>query len=119
MSVERYPHGPGYKGSPSAGRKGAAYYAPQVRGRRAQVLAGLDAGPQTSEQIGECIGLHWYLVRPRLSELSALGLVTDTGEHGRSALGGKSTLWRQTTADERALFAARKAAEDEKGPSNG
>ncbi|MGA0601774.1 hypothetical protein ACO2Q3_13795 [Caulobacter sp. KR2-114] len=85
-------------------------YAPQVGRRRAQVLAGLEAGPATAEEIGERIGLHWYLTRPRLSELLALGLVAKTGAHGRGALGGSVNVWRLTTDAEREAFQAAKDA---------
>lgn len=101
-----YPETPGWKGSGPTGREAANAYAPQVRGRRAQVLAGLDVGPATAEQIGERVGLHWYLTRPRLSELKALGLVVETGQTGRGALGGKVAVWRLTTPEERRAFAA-------------
>ena len=53
------------------------------------------------------------MVSPRLSELQALGLVIKTGERGRGALGGAVNRWRLTTAEERALHAARAALVDE------
>ena len=100
-----YPNEPGFKGAPNGtGALAATRYAPQVKGRRAQVLEGLEAGPATAEQLGERIGLHWYLTRPRLSELKALGFVTETGERGRGALGGEVNVWRLTTAAERSEF---------------
>jgi predicted ArsR family transcriptional regulator len=109
-----YPMTPGFKDE-GAGRDAALAYAPQVKGRRSQVLAGLQAGPATAEEIGERVGLHWYLTRPRLSELKALGLVIETGERGRGALGGAVNRWRLTTPEERAIHAARAAIADEKG----
>ena len=113
-----YPDTPGFKGSASGtGALAASNYAPQVKGRRAQVLAGLEAGPATAEEVGERIGLHWYLTRPRLSELKALGLVTETGGRGRGALGGEVNVWRLTTATERSQFAATAAAESLREPT--
>jgi predicted ArsR family transcriptional regulator len=111
--IDRYPIAPGFKDK-GPGREAAERYAPQVGRRQAQVLGGLDAGPATAEEVGDRVGLHWYLTRPRLSELKALGLVVETGERGRGALGGSVNRWRQTTSEERAIFAARKAVEDEK-----
>lgn len=106
---------PGYKGAPDGpGADGARYYAAQMGRRQRQVLDGLGAGPKNAEQISELIGVHWYLVRPRLTELERKGLVVKTGERGRSALGGQSSLYRPTTEAERALFAARLAVEAEK-----
>lgn len=104
-----YPNTPGWKGDSGVGRDAALMAAKHVKGRRALVLQGLEQGPGTSEQVAERIGLHWYLTRPRLSDLKALGQVIETGERGRGALGGPSTIWRLTTAEERAAFAARKA----------
>lgn len=114
--MSRYPEVPGFKGASGTGEAASAYYAAQVKGRRADVLAGLEAlgGRATCEEIGAHIGLHFYLTRPRVSELKALGLVIETGERGHGALGGTVNRWRLTTADERSLFLARKAAEDEK-----
>jgi hypothetical protein len=111
----RYPQGPGDKDPNGPGREAALRYAPQARGRREQVIAGLArlGGRATAEQIGEEIGLHWYLCRPRLSESLALGLVAKTEERGTGALGGTCTVWRITSAEERALFLARKVAEAE------
>ena len=107
---------PGFKGpADGPGADAARRYAAQLGKRQKQVLDGLGVGPKNAEQISAEIGLHWYLVRPRLSELERRGLVIKTGDRGRSALGGQSTLYRPTTEEERSLFAARKAAEAEKG----
>lgn len=111
-----YPETPGFKGSSGTGREAAEYYAGQVNGRRLQVMDGLRSlGVATAEQIAAKIDLHWYLVRPRLSECKALGLVVETGERGKGALGGKVNTWRLLTEEERSLFLARKAVTDEKG----
>lgn len=101
----RYPYSPGFKDEGTR-REAALAYAPKAATRRDQVLAGLGAGPATAEEIGERIGLHWYLTRPRLSELKELGLVIKTGERGRGALGGGVNQWRLTTEQERIDFAA-------------
>jgi predicted ArsR family transcriptional regulator len=116
MSKGSYPaDGAGFKGTPGGtGELGAIQTAPRLRGRRKAVLEGVEQKPGSAEQIGERIGLHWYLTRPRLSELKALGLVVETGERGKGALGGKVNVWRATTAEERGLFNARKALEAEK-----
>lgn len=104
-----YPNIPGWKGG-ETGREAALYYAAQLTGRRSQVMAGLADGPATAEELGERIGLHWYLTRPRLSELKAIGLVTETGERGNGALGGKVNIWRLTTAEEKAVVDATRTA---------
>src|ERR1700756_5307312 len=75
-----YPDEPGFKGDPNGpGADAARRYKAQVGRRQQQVLDGLGAGPKNAEQIGLEIGLHWYLVRPRLSELERKGLVAKTG----------------------------------------
>ena len=116
MSKASYPaDSAGFKGAPGGtGELGALQTAPRLQSRRTAVLAAIEAKPGTAEQIGERIDLHWYLTRPRLSELKALGLVIETGERGEGALGGKVNVWRATSAQERALFNARKAAATEK-----
>lgn len=111
--MSTYPETPGFKGNPNGpGAEAATFYAPQVKGRRLQVLRGLDEGPGTAEQIGERIGLHWYLTRPRLSELKALGYVAETGARGRGALGGSVSVWRKLTAEEREAWLAEQAKEE-------
>lgn len=78
--------------------------------RRALVLDCLEkGGPQTAEQIYEATGLHWYLVRPRCSELAADGLVCDTGERGEGAMGGRATRWGATSELERCRWRQEKA----------
>lgn len=107
---------PGFKGAIETGREAAFAFAPKLGKRQAEVLADLAAhGPSTAEEIGARIDRHWYLVRPRISELKALGLVIDTGGRAKSALGGKTHQVRLTTPDERARFAAAKEAAEAAG----
>jgi|GEM_PF-915439 len=102
---------PGFKGDPNGpGADAARYYAAQLGRRQRQVLDGLGEGPKNAEQISAEIGLHWYLVRPRLTELERKGLVRKTGARGRSALGGQSTLYRRSSTEELSDFLAKKEA---------
>lgn len=117
--MSKFPEHPGFKGDPQGpGADAALYYSAQVKGRRRQVLDGLADGPASAEQVADRIGLHWYLTRPRLSELKALGLVIETGSRGRGALGGSVSIWRETTEEERHRFNALKAMRDEKEVSH-
>jgi predicted ArsR family transcriptional regulator len=109
MAEAHYPHTPGHKGSVETGRDAARAYATEAGRRQRQVLDSLTAGPATAEQIAARIDLHWYLVRPRLSELKAKGLVRDTGERRQTALGGKTCVHRLATPEEVAAFQAEKA----------
>lgn len=98
-----YPNTPGWKGASDTGRLAAEAYYDKARGRRRAILGSLlDDGPGTAEEIAERLGWHWYLVRPRLSELSRLGLARDSGERGTGAFGGKTVRWRLATAEEQA-----------------
>lgn len=115
-----FPESPGWKGQSETGREAALAYAEKAKGRRRQVIKGLiDYGPATAEQIAEKIGLHWYLTRPRLAELRAMGLAADSGGRGKGALGGKVIVWRLTTPDERAAVEAARAAKEAEGQSDG
>jgi predicted ArsR family transcriptional regulator len=103
----RYPDEPGFKGDPNGpGADAARRYSHQVGRRQRQVLDGLGAGPKNAEQISQEIGLHWYLIRPRLTELEQKGLIVKSGQRGRSALGGRSTMYRPSTEAERADYCA-------------
>ena len=106
---DQYPHTLGAKDH-DTGREAAIHYAPKAITRRDQVRTALLAGPATAEEIGQRIDLHWYLTRPRLSELKAMGEVVQTGQRGEGALGGSVNVWRLTTASERADHKARLAA---------
>jgi DNA-binding IclR family transcriptional regulator len=106
-----YPTTPGHKGTLETGRQGAEYFAPKVGRRQAEVLDALREGPGTAEEIAERTGRHWYITRPRISELKAKGLLVDTGERVASAFGGKTHRVRLATAEELAAFEAAKAAE--------
>jgi hypothetical protein len=93
----------------------AISFAPKLGKRQAEVRQALHQyGPATADEIAQRIGRHWYVTRPRLSELLALGEAVKTGERRRSAYGGQQTVYRPPTEEERALFTARKAAEAEK-----
>ena len=118
MSLDRYPETPGWRANSTGGtaRAAALAMAPKVKGIRAAVLADLIAhGPSTPEEIARRTGTLLTTARPRCSELTRLGLIRDSklrrpGEGGRPAI-----VWTTCTAEERALHAARKAAEVEHG----
>ena len=118
-AADGYPHTPGWRANSTGetARAAALAMAPKVKGIRAAVLADLIGhGPSTPEEIARRTR-HALLttVRPRCSELTRLGLIRDSklrrpGEGGRPAI-----VWTTCTAEERALHAARKAAEVEHG----
>lgn len=112
MTGAHYPQVPGHKGTSPTGRLAAEAYTAKAPSKRARVFNQLAHGPQTAEQIAEALGDHWYLCRPRISELKAMGLAVETGQFGKGALGGKVNIWRCTTEEERAAFSARKSSEE-------
>lgn len=110
-----YPISAGFKGSLETGRAGAEAVTPKLKTRHAEVLADLAAhGPSTAEDIAARTDRHWYVTRPRISELKAQGLVVETGERRPTEMGGKTHVVRLATAEERALHHARQAIDREK-----
>jgi hypothetical protein len=71
-------------------------------------------GEASAEQIADRTERHWYLVRPRLSELKAQGKIRDTGKRAATGMGGQTIVWRLSTPEEVALHLAREAVEAEK-----
>ena len=81
--ADRYPHGPGFKshGTSSAAAHDLAASAARLR---MDVLREFTAGEGTADQIATRIGRSILSVRPRVSELSALGKIEQTGERRKN-----------------------------------
>ena len=118
-----YPHSPGWKGQDTS-RAAAEFVAPSAGRMMDRCEAFIrQNGPSSPEEIAAGMvypGEHLLLtsVRARVCQLRNLGRVIDAGrelrgigESGRV----KVIRWRVTSADERSMFAARKAAAEEKG----
>ncbi len=113
MSRDHYPNAPGYKDA-GAGRDAAEAFAPKIGARQSEVLRTYDGLPDaTPDEVAELIGRPHHATRPRVSELYLLGELIKTDRRRRSAFGASQTVYRRATAEERAIFAARKAAEAE------
>lgn len=109
-----YPHSPGFKGRIETGRDGARAFAPKLAARQAEALDALrQHGPATADAIAAHLERHWYVVRPRFSELRELGLIVDTGERQPTEFGGKTWVARIATAEEFANHIAARAANDD------
>ena len=106
-----YPKDAGHKGAAETGPDGSRRIGRRVRHLRQKVLGALETGPATAEQIAERVGEHWMIIRARCSELTAQGLIADSGMRGGGALGGKVIVRRLTTPQERAAWLAAKEAE--------
>jgi predicted ArsR family transcriptional regulator len=87
-----YPEAPGWKARDTA-QAAAEAIAPEAKSLKARVMAALKKAPGTPEQIAHRIGAPLMNVRPRLSELSALGLVVDSGARGQAMGGRKAIVW--------------------------
>lgn len=110
---QAYPQSPGHKGPSDTGREAAEKFTARAKPIRVRVLAVIEQGPATAEEIAAKIGEHPMIVRARCSELRGQGLIEDSGERGTGFLGGRVVRWRGTSPEERALAAARRAAETE------
>lgn len=88
----RYPHGAGSKvEGPS--REAAESINPHELWVR--VLRCLrDHGPLTADECADLMCKSVLSVRPRFSELHALGQIEDSGERRKNASGKHATVWR-------------------------
>ena len=93
-----YPHRPGFKSSrdgPSA--QAAKVIAPTVTGRRREVLDYLRTRatePMTADDIAAALNRSPFGVRPRVSELAALGLIERADARGKNQSGMTASRWR-------------------------
>lgn len=66
-----------------------------------------DEGPRTNDELGARLRMNpSNSVAPRIGELRKDGWVIATGEERRTSSGLKATVWRVTTAEERAQIDA-------------
>ena len=64
---------------------------------RQAVLTELQShGPMTADEIAERLNLSILTVRPRLTELRAVGKLTDTGQRRKTPSGRPSIVWKAT-----------------------
>jgi len=63
---------------------------------RAMALASVKSGPKTADQVAEHLGIDRLAIRPRLTELQALGMVRDSGNRAANASGKKAIVWEAT-----------------------
>jgi hypothetical protein len=118
-----YPFEPGVRRNSTGdtaegGRKRIAPYAPSLE---VACLSFAEARPITADEAHERLErelgrrLPIYSVRPRFSALKAKGLVKDSGLRRAPPGGCPAVVWMVTTAEERAIFLARRAAAPEHG----
>lgn len=88
-----YPASPGFKARDTS-RAAAADIAPKAPTLRQQVLDVLKAGDATADEVAARLRKCEFAIRPRLSELSAAGLIEDTPARRPSSNGKMSIVWR-------------------------
>jgi len=88
-----YPNAPGWKARDTA-QAAAEAIAPHAKSLRARVYDELKKAPGTPEQIAHRLREPLMNVRPRMSELSAKGLIEDSGARGTAMGGRKAIIWR-------------------------
>lgn len=88
-----YPHSPAY--SIGSDTSFAAAESVDANTLRAKVLDALEQyGPLTADECAAKIGASILAARPRLSELKALGKITDSGLRRQNASGRSACVFR-------------------------
>lgn len=122
-----FPDQPGWRAGPNSATsqeaaRVAAVHAGPLKDRIMALLAGGPASPEELQvkfsDTGERVLLN--TIRARCSDLHALGRLLPSGTFSRGESGKVRVIrWRLSTPDELSLHLARRAAADEKGPTNG
>src|SRR5688500_7682694 len=94
FTYERYPAVPGYKSRDTA-REAAESIKPKASTLRARVLSELARYPMTADECATALRQPVLSIRPRFSELAALGKIEDTGERRFNASGKRAAVWRR------------------------
>lgn len=89
-----YPASPGFKREGTS-REAAISAKPRAPLLRERVLNALTLrGPMTPDECATFLGLHLLSVRPRFTELKAMGKIEETGVRRANASGMKANVWR-------------------------
>lgn len=88
-----YPDAPGWKARDTS-RIAAADVAPAAETHLALILGWFEYGHVgTADEAGAAFDLQPLQARPRVSQLSKLGLIKDTGHRAASAFGSPAIVW--------------------------
>lgn len=88
-----YPHRPGAQDTDTS-KQAAGAIAPDAATLRGQALAFLREVPMTADECASRARVSILAMRPRLTELSTLGLIEDSGERRANSSGRKAIVWR-------------------------
>lgn len=89
-----YPDSPGWK-EPTTSRLAAEAIAPVADILRDRALAAIKAAGahgMTADEAARAINEHWPSVRPRLSELRAMGKIRKSNQPRRASANGRSAI---------------------------
>lgn len=88
-----YPHAPGAqdRDTSQAAAEGIAPRAPKLREMALAILE--RSNGLTADQVAARLGLSILSIRPRITELTRLGKVRDTGERRPNASGKNAIVW--------------------------
>jgi predicted ArsR family transcriptional regulator len=87
-----YPGSPGYK-APGPSQEAAEAMKDSAR-LRAMALRVLQGESLTADEVAARLRRSVLAIRPRVSELSAMGFIVDTGVRRKNSSGRRATVWR-------------------------
>lgn len=91
--ADTYPRTPGFKSRDTSKAAADAMRPSQPRLRQLVLDTLAVAGPLTADEVADHLRIDRLSIRPRLSELAALGKVQDTGERRKNKSGKSAVVW--------------------------
>lgn len=88
-----YPETPGFK-RPGTSQAAAESMAPKASTLREACLVELRQANGTADEVAERLGKSILSIRPRISELSKLGQIADSGQRRENESGNRAVVWR-------------------------
>jgi predicted ArsR family transcriptional regulator len=92
MAAAPYPASPGWKARTTS-QAAAEAITPRAKTLREKVLESIRNCPASADEVAAKLGETVLATRPRLTELSALGLIADSGLRSTNVSGRKSIVW--------------------------